>query len=75
MGAKQGKWQTKGKIWQWYSTTEFGNFLQKLEKLVKSTLGRENFILFPPFVKKFDIIEKSVNSPCPHPVFGPPFIS
>jgi len=52
MGAKQGKGQTKGKILQWYSTTEFSNFLQKIEKLVKSTLGKENFILFPPFVKK-----------------------
>jgi hypothetical protein len=52
MGAKQGKWQTKRKILQWYSTTEFGNFLQKLEKLVKSKLGKEIFILFPPFAKK-----------------------
>jgi hypothetical protein len=52
MGAKQGKWQAKGKILQWYSTTEFGNFLRKLEILVKSTLGKENFILFPPFFKK-----------------------
>jgi hypothetical protein len=74
MGAKQGKWQTEGKIWQWYSTTEFGNFLQKLEKLIKSTLGKK-FHTFPTFCQKIDIIEKSVNSPCLHPVFGPPFTS
>jgi hypothetical protein len=44
--------RARGKYGSGYSTTEFGNFLQKLEKLVKSTLGKENFILFPPFVKK-----------------------